>query len=95
MFVVVAMASSATAVLAGSVYALLLLLPSQSWVLAAADAYAHYVTLPVGLWTLAAMIILAERIAALRVGTPLLVEQPESQRRARRSRDATATTKSA
>jgi hypothetical protein len=61
MVVVLAMSCAATALLAGSVYALLLLLPSQGWVLGAADAYAHYVTLPVGLWTLAAVIILAER----------------------------------
>ena len=61
MVVVLAMACAATAFLAGSVYALLLLLPSQSWVLSAADAYSHYVTLPIGLWTLAAVITLAER----------------------------------
>jgi hypothetical protein len=59
--VVLALATVAASVLAGSVYALLLLLPSQSWVLGASDAYAHYVTLPVGLWLLAAVIILAER----------------------------------
>jgi energy-converting hydrogenase Eha subunit A len=59
--VVLAMAGVAAAVLAGSVYAILLLLPSQNWVLAAADSYAHYVTLPVGLWVLAAVITLAER----------------------------------
>ncbi len=59
--VVMAMASVASAIVAGSVYALLLLLPSQPWVLAAADAYAHYATLPIGLWTLAATIMLAER----------------------------------
>ena len=40
---------------------MVLLLPSQSWVLAAADSYAHFATLPVGLWTLAALIELAER----------------------------------
>jgi hypothetical protein len=61
MVVVLAMASAASALLAGSVYVLLLLLPSQSWVLAAADAYCHYVTLPIGLWTLAATITLAEK----------------------------------
>ena len=59
--VVMAMAATAAAVLAGPVYAILLLLPSQSWVLGAADSYAHYVTLPVGLWALAAVITLAER----------------------------------
>jgi hypothetical protein len=55
------MSGVAAAVLAGSVYAILLLLPSQNWVLGAADAYAHYVTLPVGLWVLAAVVTLAER----------------------------------
>ena len=59
--VVLAMAGAAAAVLAGSVYVILLLLPSQNWVLGAADAYAHYVTLPVGLWVLAAVVTLAER----------------------------------
>ncbi len=58
---VLAMAGAAGGLLAGSVYGILLLLPSQSWVLGAADAYSHYVTLPVGLWTLAAVITLAER----------------------------------
>ena len=53
--------AAAAALLAGSVYAILLLLPSQNWVLGAADSYAHYVTLPVGLWVLAAVITLAER----------------------------------
>ena len=59
--IVLAMSSAAAGLLAGSVYALLLLLPAQSWVLGAADGYAHYATLPVGLWTLAAVITLAER----------------------------------
>ncbi len=72
MVVVLAMSCAATALLAGSVYALLLLLPAQGWVLAAADAYAHYVTLPVGLWTLAAAIILAERsLPSASVRSPL------------------------
>jgi hypothetical protein len=61
LFVVMAMAATAAALLAGPVYAVLLLLPSQNWVLGAADSYAHYVTLPVGLWALAAVITLAER----------------------------------
>ncbi len=61
MVVVMAMSCAAASLLAGSVYALLLLLPAQGWVLGAADAYAHYVTLPVGLWTIAAAIVLAER----------------------------------
>jgi hypothetical protein len=59
--VVLAMAGIAAALLAGSVYVILLLLPSQNWVLGAADAYAHYVTLPVGLWLLAAVVALTER----------------------------------
>jgi hypothetical protein len=59
--VVMAMAATAAALLAGPVYAILLLLPSQNWVLGAADSYAHYVTLPVGLWVLAAVVTLAER----------------------------------
>ena len=42
-------------------YAVVLLLPAQSWVLNAADSYAHFLTLPVGLWTLAALIELAQR----------------------------------
>ncbi len=58
--IVLAVASTATSIVAGSVYALLLLLPAQGWVLGASDAYAHYVTLPVGLWLLAAVITLAE-----------------------------------
>jgi hypothetical protein len=58
---VMAMASVAAGLLAGSVYVVILLLPSQSWVLGAADSYAHYVTLPVGLWVLGAVITLAER----------------------------------
>jgi hypothetical protein len=58
---VVAMASVAACLLAAAVYSIVLLLPSQSWVLPAADSYAHYVTLPVGLWTLAALIELGQR----------------------------------
>jgi hypothetical protein len=61
LMVVLAMAGVAAAALAGFVYVVLLLLPSQSWVLGAADSYAHYVTLPVGLWLLAAVITLADR----------------------------------
>ena len=59
--IVLIMASSAAAVFSGCVYALLLLLPTQGWVLSAADAYAHYATLPVSLWTVAAVVILMER----------------------------------
>jgi len=55
------MAGMAAGLLAAAVYAVVLLLPAQGWVLLAADSYAHYVTLPVGLWTLAALIELAER----------------------------------
>jgi hypothetical protein len=56
-----AMAGTAAALFAAAVYAVVLLLPAQNWVLGAADSYAHYVTLPVGLWTVAALIELAER----------------------------------
>ncbi len=56
-----AMAGVAAAMLAAPAYAVVLLLPAQTWVLAAADSYAHFATLPVGLWTLAALIELAER----------------------------------
>jgi hypothetical protein len=42
-------------------YFVVLLLPSQAWVLPAADSYAHFATLPIGLLTLAAFIELAER----------------------------------
>jgi hypothetical protein len=56
-----AMAATAAGVLAAAVYAIVLLLPAQGWVLGAADSYAHYATLPVGLWTLAALIELAQR----------------------------------
>jgi hypothetical protein len=58
---VVLMAGTAACLLASAVYSIVLLLPSQSWVLFAADSYAHYATLPVGLWTLAALIALGER----------------------------------
>jgi len=56
-----AMAGMAAGLLAAAVYAIVLLMPAQGWVLGAADSYAHYVTLPVGLWTLAALIELAQR----------------------------------
>jgi hypothetical protein len=59
--VALAMAGLAACVLSAAAYAVVLLLPSQSWVLAAADSYAHFATLPVGLWTLAALIELGER----------------------------------
>jgi hypothetical protein len=58
---VAAIAGLASGLLAAAAYAVVLLLPAQSWVLAAADSYAHFATLPVGLWTLAALIELAER----------------------------------
>jgi hypothetical protein len=67
------MAGAAAFVLAAPAYAVLLLLPAQTWVLAAADSYSHFATLPVGLWTLAAFILLAERSlpsAALLRATP-------------------------
>jgi hypothetical protein len=58
---VAAIAGFASGLLAAAAYAVVLLLPAQSWVLAAADSYAHFATLPVGLWALAALIELAER----------------------------------
>ena len=58
---VVAMAGVAAGLVTAAAYAVVLLLPVQSWVLAAADSYAHFATLPVGLWALAAFIELAER----------------------------------
>jgi hypothetical protein len=59
--VALALAGGAATVLAAAAYAVVLLLPVQTWVLAAADSYAHFATLPVGLWTLAALIELAQR----------------------------------
>ena len=53
-------AGIASGLLAAAAYAVVLLMPAQSWVLAAADSYAHFATLPVGLWTLAALIELGE-----------------------------------
>lgn len=55
------MAGVASGILSAVAYAVVLLLPAQSWVLNAADSYAHYATLPVGLWSLAAFIELAQR----------------------------------
>jgi hypothetical protein len=59
--VAMAMAGVAAAALSACAYAVVLLLPVQSWVLGAADSYSHFATLPVGLWTLAALIELAQR----------------------------------
>ena len=59
--VALAMAAAAATAFAAGAYAIVLLLPAQTWVLGTADAYAHFATLPVGLWTLAALIELAER----------------------------------
>ena len=58
---VAGIAGIASGLLAAAAYAVVLLMPAQSWVLAAADSYAHFATLPVGLWTLAALIELGER----------------------------------
>jgi hypothetical protein len=55
------MAGIASGLGAAAAYAVVLLLPAQTWVLAAADSYAHFATLPVGLWTLAALVELAQR----------------------------------
>ena len=57
----VAMACVGSGLAAAAAYAVVLLLPVQTWVLGAADSYAHFATLPVGLWALAAFIELAER----------------------------------
>ena len=61
MVAALAMAGVAAGVVSAVAYAVVLLLPAQSWVLNAADSYAHFLTLPVGLWTLAALIELAQR----------------------------------
>jgi hypothetical protein len=58
---VVAIAGLGSGLAAAAAYAVVLLLPVQTWVLGAADSYAHFATLPIGLWTLAAFIELAER----------------------------------
>ena len=57
----VAMAGVGAGLVAAAAYAVVLLLPVQTWVLGAADSYAHFATLPIGLWALAAFIELAER----------------------------------
>jgi len=56
-----AMAGVAASLLTAAAYAVVLLLPVQTWVLGAADSYAHFASLPVGLWLLAAFVDLAER----------------------------------
>ncbi len=61
MVAALAMAGVVAGVVSAVAYAVVLLLPAQSWVLNAADSYAHFLTLPVGLWTLAALIELAQR----------------------------------
>ena len=58
---VIALAGAAAAMVSAAAYAVVLLLPAQTWVLGAADCYAHFATLPIGLWTLAACIELAQR----------------------------------
>ena len=58
---VAALAGAAMALASAAVYAVVLLLPSQTWVLGAADSYAHFATLPIGLWTVAAVIELGRR----------------------------------
>jgi hypothetical protein len=61
LIVALAMAGVAAATVTAAAYAVVLLLPVQTWVLGAADSYAHFVSLPVGLWLLAAVIDLTER----------------------------------
>jgi hypothetical protein len=58
---VVALACAASGLVSAAAYAVVLLLPVQSWVLGAADSYAHFATLPIGLWALAAFVELAQR----------------------------------
>lgn len=55
------LAGLATGALSAAAYAVVLLLPAQSWVLNAADSYAHLATLAVGLWTLGVLIELGQR----------------------------------
>jgi hypothetical protein len=74
--IALAMAAVAATALSAFAYAIVLLLPAQSWVLGAADAYAHFATLPVGLWTLAALIELAAR------SLPMSTLAPPAARRA-------------
>jgi hypothetical protein len=56
-----------------TVYALVLSLPAQPWVLSAADSYAHYFTLPIGLIVLAALVELGSR--ALPEAEAVVVEE--------------------
>jgi hypothetical protein len=72
--VALAMAAVAAGLASAAAYAVVLLLPAQSWVLGAADSYAHFATLPVGLWTLAALIELGERslpLASIAQSSPI------------------------
>jgi hypothetical protein len=55
------LAGIASGALSAAAYAVVLLLPAQSWVLGAADSYAHFLTLPVGLWTASVFVELAQR----------------------------------
>ena len=66
----VAMACVGSGLVAAAAYAVVLLLPVQTWVLGAADSYAHFATLPIGLWALAAFIELAERSLPDRIARP-------------------------
>jgi len=59
--VALALAGVAASLLTAAAYAVVLLLPAQTWVLGAADSYAHFASLPVGLWLLAAFVDLTER----------------------------------
>jgi hypothetical protein len=61
LIIALAMAGCAATLLTATAYAVVLLLPAQTWVLGAADSYAHFASLPVGLWLLAAFVDLAER----------------------------------
>jgi hypothetical protein len=71
--VVAALAGTAMALASAAVYAVVLLLPSQTWVLGAADSYAHFATLPIGLWTVAAIIELGRRsLPAAELARPIV-----------------------
>ncbi len=80
--VALTMAAVAATALSAAAYAIVLLLPVQSWVLGAADAYGHFATLPVGLWTLAALIELAGR------SLPIATLAPPAGRRAHSNGEA-------
>ena len=86
--VALAMAAVAATAVSAAAYAIVLLLPAQTWVLGAADAYAHFATLPVGLWTLAALIELASRSLPTATLAPPPARRAHSKWRTRARRRA-------